>query len=93
MPRDIDLIIAEMTRQYPNVSVQQLQVKHPGNDDDGLWFFWQSDRSGEVQIESSPGFCPFLIETDENDSRAEGKSVVEVICILEQWLHLENSAS
>ncbi|MGI4790591.1 MAG: hypothetical protein ACRYFS_17290 [Janthinobacterium lividum] len=92
MPRDIDLIIAEMARRYPNVCVQQLQVKHQA-DDDGLWYFWQSDSSISVQIESSSGSCPFLIETDENDTRAKGKSVAEVICILEQWLHLGNGVA
>ena len=62
MERDIDQIIASVKEQIPNVQIEQLRVTHPA-DDDGLWWFRVPNRS-EVQVESSTGNCPFLIETD-----------------------------
>jgi len=61
--RDIDRIIHSVKALIPAVEVSQLQVIHPG-DDDGLWFFRLSIPRKEVQIESSHGKCPFLIEDD-----------------------------
>ena len=46
-------------------SIEQLQVRHPGADDEGLWFFTHPDGRGEVQVESSTGAAPFLVEDDE----------------------------
>ena len=58
MPRDIDHIIERLKAELPGVEVTQLKVKHPA-DDDGLWFIKIPGRSGNVQIESSDGSCPF----------------------------------
>jgi hypothetical protein len=64
MDRDIDIVIAMLKRRCPDVVVQQLPVAHPGVDDDGLWFFRHPSRPGEVQLESSTGAAPFLVESD-----------------------------
>jgi hypothetical protein len=66
--RDVDQIIHSIMNVCPTVKVRQLNVSHPGADDDGLWFFNWPGSEFEVQIESSNGICPFLIETDENDA-------------------------
>jgi len=79
MPRDIDHIIERLKAEIPGVQVTQLQVTRPGADDDGLWFIKIPGRDGEVQIESSHGGCPFLIESDFTDERFHGHTVDEVI--------------
>ena len=61
MLRDIDQLIAQVRRDYPDVAVEQLQIAHPGADDDGLWFFRHPSTSNEVQVESSTGAAPFLV--------------------------------
>ena len=80
MPRDIDLIIEQLTARLPGVRVTQLQVAHPGADDDGLWFVSMPGRAATVQIESSQGSCPFLIESDFSTSH--GRTVDEVVEIV-----------
>jgi hypothetical protein len=37
------------------IHIEQLKVKHPGADDDGLWFINIKGQKEEVQIESSEG--------------------------------------
>lgn len=55
--------------------ISQLQVRHPGADDDGLWFFRKHGAVGEVQLESSSGNCPFLVESNFNDAREQASTV------------------
>jgi hypothetical protein len=86
--RDVERIIGLIRTAYPDVQTRQLEVVHPGQDDDGLWFFSQPRSPFEVQIESSNGMCPFLIETDETGQRFTAGSVNETIQILSQLLHL-----
>jgi len=87
--RDIDQIIQSIKNICPTVNVRQLIVSHPGADDDGLWFFKRPGSEFEVQIESSMGVCPFLIETDESDARLTAKSIDETVEIVAKLLHLE----
>jgi hypothetical protein len=63
MERDIDQIIASVKEQIPKVHVEQLRVTHAA-DDDGIWWFGMPPNRKDVQVESSTGNCPFLIETD-----------------------------
>ena len=86
--RDVDQIIKLMRSICPTVKVRQLSVSHPGVDDDGLWFFEQPASEFEVQIESSTGMCPFLIETDENDTRFTAASIEEALATITKLLHL-----
>jgi len=87
--RDIDQIIQSMMKTCPTVKVRQLEVSHPGADDDGIWFFKQSGSEFEVQLESPEGMCPFLVETDENDVRLTANSTEEAVRTLVKLLHLE----
>ena len=86
--RDIDNIIAALTDKHPRLEVHQLQVKHPGADDDGLWFFNHPDSQFEVQLESSYGSFPFLVETDRHDERGQATTLAEAEELLESWLGL-----
>ncbi len=88
MHRDIDKLINELQRAYPDVAVEQLRVKHPGADDDGLWFFRSPGSANEVQVESSTGALPFLMESDhEPPSTAE--SVMEAVALVAARLGLK----
>jgi hypothetical protein len=80
--RDIDQIIASLSTELPRIRPQRLEVSHPGADDDGLWFLRIPGRKGDVQVESSYGTCPFLIEADFMEERFMGKDVDEVIRIV-----------
>jgi len=87
--RDIDQIMQSIMSICPTLKVRQLRVSHPGADDDGLWFFEWLGSEFEVQIESSKGMCPFLVETDECDARMTTKSIGETVEVLTKLLHLE----
>jgi hypothetical protein len=86
--RDVDKIIEAVKIKFPNVTVEQLKVSLPA-DDDGLWYFSFENLKDEIQIESSYGKCPFLIESDRNNERRNSNSVEEVINIICE--HLETS--
>ena len=78
MSRDIDAIIAGVRKRVPDVVVSQLQVKYPGSDDDGLWFFDLPGITKNIQAESSSGQCPFIIEHDDMQSASEAWRVYAV---------------
>jgi len=86
--RDIDKVIQRIMSVCPKAKVRQLKVRHPGADDDGLWFFEQPASKFEVQLESTSGTCPFLIETDETKERVTTSSVDETVEVLTKLLHL-----
>ena len=88
MKRDVDPIIEQLTATIPGVRIEQLKVKHPGADDDGLWFINIPDQEGEVQLESSDGICPFLIESDFNNERFYGHTVQEVVATVRRLFSL-----
>ncbi len=85
--RDIEQIITSVERRCPGVEVRQLKVSHPGADDDGVWFFKHPARDLEVQIESSKGMRPFLIETDETPARVIAGSIEETVEALVRLPH------
>ena len=86
--RDIDTIVAVLTARHPRLLVEQLRVKHPGADDDGIWFFNHPDSPFEVQLESSDGSFPFLVETDRHRERGLATTVAEAVELVESWLGL-----
>jgi hypothetical protein len=89
--RDIEKVIQSLNTIYPVVNVRQLEVAHAGADDDGLWFFQTPESKLEVQIESSTGMFPFLIETNENYTRVTTATVGQTIETLARLLHLVKS--
>jgi len=88
MLRDIDLIIRQLTVDIRGIRIEQLRVKHPGADDDGLWFISLQDRTEEAQIEFSEGRRPFLIESDFNNQLLYGPTVEEVVAKTKQLYSL-----
>ncbi len=70
MPRDIDTVIERVRAMHPDARIEQLKVTHPA-DDDGLWFFGVAGRKEDIQIESSTGAAPFLIEHSDMKSSEE----------------------
>ena len=77
--RDIDHIIERIKTEIPGAKVTQLETTHPGADDDGIWFIKIPGRAEEVQMESSHGSCPFIIESDFNTKVYRGNTVDEVV--------------
>ena len=72
MGRDIDIIMAAVRAKLPAIEVQQHQVKFPGIDDDGVWWFRIPGIKDFVQIDSHNGQCPFLVDdSDSNPPAAE----------------------
>ena len=88
MNTDIENIINQMRAAHPAVHVEQLKVKFPDADDDGLWFFTHPNCAFEVQLESSKGVYPFLVETNENNERVYVHNIIEALVTLTQKLHL-----
>lgn len=88
MKKDIEIVIEQMRAAYPSVQVEQLKVKFPGADDDGIWFFTHPACPFEVQLESSIGMFPFLIEGAENGVRVYVHSSNEALAVLTQQLRL-----
>jgi hypothetical protein len=86
--RDIDEIIEGVRQHFPEVSIDQLKVKHPA-DDDGLWYFHLPENpKDDIQVESSDGNCPFLIENMQNDDRKNGESVEQVVSIICEYFRV-----
>jgi hypothetical protein len=85
--RDIDQIIAAVKQQIPEVAVWQLQKKHPA-DDDRVWWFALPGVSSDIQLESSSGMCPFLIETDEQSSHQArtAQTIAETVQMIVAYL-------
>jgi len=87
MAADIDAISEEIRRRFPLVEIKQLRPSHPA-DDDGIWFFRLSSGL-EVQLESSTGSCPFLIESDQHPRCMSAETVRSAVQIIVQELGLD----
>jgi hypothetical protein len=85
--RDIERIIDIVRIRHPEIAINQLQVRHPGIDDDGLWFFTKPTSPIGIQLESSSGNCPFIIETDANNIALTATSVEQAIQIIESLMN------
>ncbi|HJZ46590.1 MAG TPA: hypothetical protein VKE41_05470 [Roseiflexaceae bacterium] len=74
-------------QQIPEVIVSQLQKTHPA-DDNGIWYFRLPETSNDVQIESSSGMSPFLVETDEQSSHQArmAQTVAETVQMIVAYL-------
>jgi hypothetical protein len=80
----IERISARRNAEIPGVQITQLQVSHPGADDDGLWFIDIPGGAGGVQVGSSTGNCPFVIESDFSDEKYYGSSVDDVVAAVKR---------
>lgn len=81
MTPDLREIIQRVAAARPDVEWWQVWVSHPA-DDDGLWAFQRrGEQYPDVQIESSRGVCPFLVEGGDNIRRT-GATPEEVASIV-----------
>lgn len=87
--RHIDQVIRQLQLCNPDVSCQQLVVKYPGADDDGLWFFQHPDSSVEIQLESPSGNAPFLVESSASNLRHVAHSVEQAVSLVQEGLGLD----
>jgi len=90
--RDIDAIIRQLRLAQPNVRIEQLKVAHPGADDDGIWFFHHPATDVEVQLESSTGNCPFLVESTDSTDRLQAGTVQQAVLLVVTGLGLTSPA-
>jgi hypothetical protein len=91
--RDIDVIIQDLIAAYPALQATQLNVAHPGADDDGLWFFRLPGNAIEVQLESTSGMCPFLFESSANNSRSNANTIASAVVLVAAGLGLGGTAA
>lgn len=85
--RDIDVIIKDLIQSYPELSVEQLTVMHPA-DDDGIWYFKHPSCRYEVSLESSCGICPFIFETSADSTVKTAETVPVAIHMVVEGLGL-----
>jgi hypothetical protein len=92
--RDIDHIILRIRQRYPDVVVTQYRPRHPA-DDDGIWWFNHSNANQDIQIESTTGMCPFIIETDEHSSfnALTGYTIDENVARIVTFLDADRASS
>src|SRR5258706_9294182 len=85
--QDIQEVTKQIKLLLPHVVVKQLTVTHD-TDDDGIWWFSLPGVDHDIQIESSSGACPFLIETDEQSSgdALRGSTVDETSKLVVEYL-------
>jgi hypothetical protein len=74
---DIDQIIQRLREFDPQITFDQLTVTHPA-DDVGLWFLSREQKPVYLQIESSTGNCPFVIEFDTSPTSSGRRDVATV---------------
>lgn len=80
MENDIKSIIKRLAEERPDIGVRRLKVSHEA-DDDGIWFF-SAEGAIEIQLESSTGNFPFLIEASANQRRTSVSNVDEAIGVI-----------
>ena len=79
--KHIAAIIDRFMALFVDGEVHQLKVSHPA-DDDGLWFFRRRSQKMELQLESSSGDFPFLIESSSHDRRFVAHTLEEAIEVI-----------
>ncbi|WP_027078985.1 hypothetical protein [Luteimonas mephitis] len=91
--RDIDAIIRELQVSYPAITAAQLSVLHPGADDDGIWFFRNAQSNLEIQLESSTGNAPFLVENSGSSERLYAQTVEQAVAMVVAGFGVAGSAA
>jgi hypothetical protein len=86
--RDIDHIIEGVRLKLPEIIVRQHEGTWP-TDDDGIWGFYLSHVRHNIQLESSPGMCPFLVENDSTPVRRDASTIEEGIQMVVEYLREE----
>src|ERR1700745_1728437 len=87
MKRDIDRIIDAVKQRTPNVEVVQWK-KSLLADDDGIWWFQHPGIKEDIQIESTDGNCPFVVETNELccERARRAQTVADAVSMIVEYL-------
>jgi hypothetical protein len=88
--RDIDLVIAALKRRHPDLRAEQRPGAYAAVDE-GIWFINLPSTSFEVQLESSTGNCPFLVESSLSPERLHAATIGEAINMVSTMLGSHNS--
>lgn len=89
--RDIDQVIAALRRRHSDLRVEQRPVAHVAVDE-GIWFINLPSASIEVQLESSTGNCPFLVESSLSPERLHAATIGEAINMVSTMLGTHDNA-
>jgi hypothetical protein len=92
MSRDIDTVLATLTRALPGLRWEQLRVAHPDADDAGVWFVAHPASPHELQLETSTGMFPILLEGSDGPERDILSSVAEVVARVAVRLGMPSAA-
>ena len=86
--RDIHKIIEAVHGDLPECSITQEAAYLPGSQDDGIWYFILPGIQDSVQIESSSGMCPFVVETCHQSSAQalRSTSIAETVTMITTYL-------
>jgi hypothetical protein len=90
--RDIDQVIAALRRRHSDLAVEQRPVAYAAVDE-GIWFINLPSTSIEVQLESSTGNCPFLIESSRSPERLHAASIGETINMVSAMLRGDDNGA
>ena len=83
--RDIDMVIAALRRRHSDLRVEQRPGAYAAVDE-GIWFINLPPASTEVQLESSTGNCPFMVESTSSPERMHAATVGETINMVSTML-------
>jgi hypothetical protein len=64
MSKGIEQLTAALRRAYPEIAIEQLHASNGGTDDEGHWHINHPRALTEVQVTSSTGEPPFLVESE-----------------------------
>jgi len=88
MNRDIDRVIASIRRGFPALVCERPRAADPAVADRGLWILRHPDLPGEVQLESSTGLFPFLVESAGSPARDTVHTLEEAVALVMTRLRL-----
>jgi len=84
MPQDIDIVSERAFAEVPGLKIERLRHAHAA-DDDGVWFIRRGGEKDEMQLESSTGDFPFLVETSSSSERRTVATVDEAVTLIRSF--------
>jgi len=78
----------ELAPQRSPVSIVLPGIRVVPSVDDGLWFFTHPTVPGEVQLESSSGQLPFVVEGTHSSARDLARTLEEAVALVATRLAL-----
>ena len=90
LQRDIHAIMTTVRQELPDCVVTQEASYLPTTHDDGIWYFRLPGAEKSIQIESTYGMCPFLVESDDASGYTARTiaTVEEIVAVIRNCLTL-----